>query len=183
MEARKAADGMDNTIPLRKHYGVSSKRSRRTALRVTAEKCYPGMRFTLRHARRMKDNLGIELLFGFRLVSGRMNRASARRAARALFGDSRKSFLIARLLTRPVHPAHAVMLAFSAAAGGKIRLRIRGDERRNQRPTEEHHQRDGDGAAHNFADSIASCELGEIIPSMYGLDTQCAGLAAAPGRR
>jgi hypothetical protein len=44
------------------------------------------------------------------------------------------------------HPA--VALTFSAAAGGQIRAGIYGDERRNQRPTEEHQQRDGDGAAH-----------------------------------
>jgi hypothetical protein len=68
------------------------------------------------------------------------------------------------------HPA--VAFAFSAAAGGQIRAGINGDERRNQRPTEEHHQRDCNGAAHGLADSIANGGFGEIIPSIYVLDIQ-----------
>jgi hypothetical protein len=44
----------------------------------------------------------------------------------------------------------AVAFAYYAAADGQIRAGINGEERRNQRPTEEHHQRDGDGAAHRL---------------------------------
>jgi hypothetical protein len=149
---------------------------------MTAEKLDAGMGLDLRRARRMRDNRGIEPFRGFRLVSQRMKVAGTHRRARALFTDSRKALLIAGLLSRPVHPAHAAMLAFSAAAtGGMLCLRIDSNERRNQRPTEEHHQRYGDGAAHCFAESIASAGFGEIIPSMYVLDTQCAGLSAARG--
>ena len=126
---------------------------------MVAEERDAGTNLALRRARRMEDNPGMERGCGFRLVCWGINRAGARWAAGALFGDSRKALLIAGPLSRPVHPAHAVMLAFSAAAGGKIRLRIRGDERRNQRPTEEHHQRDGDGAAHriNYGTSLSYC--------------------------
>jgi hypothetical protein len=149
---------------------------------MTAEKLDAGMGLALRRARRVKDNNSIEDADTFRFIGGRINGAYARRAARALFTDSRKALLIAGLLSRPVHPAHAAMLAFSAAAtGGMLCLRIDSNERRNQRPTEEHHQRYGDGAAHCFAESIASAGFGEIIPSMYVLDTQCAGLSAARG--
>jgi hypothetical protein len=45
---------------------------------------------------------------------------------------------------------HAVMLAVSAAASGQIRVGIGGQQRRNQRATEEDHQRDCDSAAHRL---------------------------------
>jgi hypothetical protein len=149
---------------------------------MAAEKCNAGMGLALGRVRRMKDNNSVEDAGTFHFIGGRINGAGARRAARALFTDSRKALLIAGLLSRPVHPAHAAMLAVSATAtGGMLCLRIDSDERRNQRPTEEHHQRDGDQAAHCFAESIASVGFGEIIPSMYVLDTQCVGLSAASG--
>ena len=116
---------------------------------MAAEKRNAGLSLALRRAHRIEDNLGIEPLFSFRLVDRRTNRAGAGRRARAFFGDCRKALLIVGLLRRPVHLAHAAMLAILAAAtGAMIRLRVQGKQRRNQRPTEEHHQRDGDGAAH-----------------------------------
>lgn len=97
----------------------------------------------------MKGCHGIEPLCGFQFEARRINSADVRRRARALFTDCRKAFLIAGALSRPVPPAHAAMLAVLAAAtGGVICLSVQDKHRRNQRPTEEHHQRDGDGAAH-----------------------------------
>lgn len=87
---------------------------------MAAEKRNAGLCFALRQARRIEDNLGIKPLFGFRLVDGRINRAGACRAARAFFGDGRKSLLIANLLRHPVHLAHAAMLAVSATATGAL---------------------------------------------------------------
>ena len=118
---------------------------------MVAEERDAGTNLALRRARRKEDNPGIKRGCGLRLVCWGINRAGARWAAGALFGDSRKALLIAGPLSRPVHPARAVMLAVSAAAGREIRFGIGGGERRNQRPTEEQHQRNCDGAAHSQA--------------------------------
>jgi len=58
------------------------------------------------------------------------------------------ALLISGALPHPMH--HAVMLAVSAAASGQIRVGIGGQQRRNQRATEEDHQRDCDSAAHRL---------------------------------
>ena len=103
-------------------------------------------RLSLRRNRRMANSVRIELLPSFSLVSWRINRASACREARALLRDGREAILTA---ATPFHHAHhAVMLAVSAAARREICVGVGDNERRDQRPTEEHHQRDGDGAAH-----------------------------------
>jgi hypothetical protein len=147
---------MDNAIPLRKHYGVSGKRSRRAALWMAAEKRYAGTSLALRRAPRIKDNHGIEPLCGFGLIGRRISGAGARRAARALFGDGCETSLIAAVPRRLMPRAHtAVALSLSATASKVICVRIDGEQRRNQRPTEEHHQRNGDGAAHSEPHRIA----------------------------
>jgi hypothetical protein len=95
----------------------------------------------------MEESFGIENPGGFRLISWRLNYTRASRAARAPFRNARKALLIAAELPR--NPHHAVMLPISAAAGGKICVGTSGEGRRNQRPTEKHHQRKCNRSAHN----------------------------------
>jgi len=100
----------------------------------------------LRRARGMEGIPVLKGNGGFLLVSRGMRRAGASRAARALFRDGSKTLLLAVALPHPAH--HAMMPAVSATAGGQIGVVSGSGERRNQRPIEEHQQRDGEGAAH-----------------------------------
>lgn len=119
---------------------------------MAVEKRDSGMSLSPRRVCKMEDSLGIECAGGFRLISWRIDRGGAGRTAGAFCGDGGKALLMAAAVSPFAHPA--VAFALSAAAGGQIRVSINGDERRNQRPTEEHQQRDCNGAAHGLADSV-----------------------------
>jgi len=68
-----------------------------------------------------------------------MRCAGTRREAWALLRDRCKAGLFA---ARPLHFLHhAMMLAVSSAAGRQIRIRVMGEQRRNQHPAEQHYQR------------------------------------------
>jgi hypothetical protein len=95
----------------------------------------------------MEDGFSIELRACFGLVRWRMNRASAYRPAGTLFRDVSKTSLFA---AEPLHHAHhAAMFAVPAAAWRKVQVGVGGKKRRNQRPTEQHHQRKCDHAPHS----------------------------------
>jgi hypothetical protein len=113
---------------------------------MATEKQDSRTRLSPQRARSVEDGLVIERGGSFWLEGWGMSRAGADRAIRTLLQNGRKALLVAGPLP---HPARAMMLAVSAAAGREIRLGVLGDERRNQCPTEEHHQRNCDGVAHS----------------------------------
>jgi hypothetical protein len=126
---------------------------------MPAEKAKLVAGFGLRNASRMADNLGAELLRGFRIVGWRIYRTGAGRETGALFRDGREAFPLA---AEPLHGAHhAVMLAVPAAAWGQIGVGIGAKEGRNQHAAEDHRQRKCDYAAHGQANSIA-CSFRKI---------------------
>lgn len=140
-------------IPSAQQFRFSGQRGGRSAPLVAAEKRNPGPGFSLRRASRGNGDFPTERLPVFRLPARRLHGARAGREAGALFRNGRKA---PRLAVEPSHPAHrAVVFAMPAAADGKIRLAIRGKQRRHQHPAENHHQRKCDGAAHSHAKCIA----------------------------
>jgi hypothetical protein len=87
---------------------------------------------------------------GFR--RGRMEGAGASRLVWASFTECSEARLIA---WNSLHSAHAaMMLAMTAATGGKAGLGVWGNEGRDQHPTEDHQQRECDRAAHRQSGSI-----------------------------
>jgi len=71
--------------------------------------------FGLRSERGMKNELGVKRTGGFCVISRRICRADAKRAARAFFRDGRNTALVAGQLAH--HTLRAVMLAVFTAAG------------------------------------------------------------------
>jgi hypothetical protein len=95
----------------------------------------------------MADDFRVDLFSGFRFVTRGMDGAGAGWKTGTLFRSGREASLAA---AGPLHHAHhAVMLSVPAAAGRKIRVGIRPKNGRNQRPTEDHHQRKCDRSAHS----------------------------------
>ena len=124
---------------------------------MAAEKRDAGTSQGPRRAGRMEGGLGVEVFASFGLVGWRMNGASAGREAGTFLRDSCEAGLFA---AKPLHSTHhAVMFAISAAAGGKARLGVGSKQRRNQHPTEEHHQRKCDHAPHS--------QIIQLVPRLF----------------
>ncbi len=113
---------------------------------MSAQKNDVGFVFGWRHEHRMRNSFDLKRARGLRLVGWRGRRTGTGRGAGALSGDGDEPLRVGGPMPSAAHAA--VTLAVPAAAGGEIGFGIGGNERRNQRPTEEHQQRDGDGAAH-----------------------------------
>jgi hypothetical protein len=100
----------------------------------------------------MESIFAIECADCFGFEGWRISYAGAHRATGASSINGGNAWLAAAELLH--HPHLTVMLAVSPAARWEIRASGRSDERRNQRQAEKHHQRDGDGAAHNQAQTV-----------------------------
>jgi hypothetical protein len=96
-----------------------------------------------------------------------MNHAGDCRSAWTLCREGGKAPVSAGLLSHAAH--HAVMIAVSATAGGKVRIGVGGQHGRNQRPAEEYYQRKCDRAAHfrmgeYHASPDAALQKNKLVP-------------------
>ena len=157
---------MATPVPSAEHYSLSNERRRRAALLMAAQKRDSETGRGLRRTRRMKSYFSVEPLpsLGHELRS--MNSAGDCRQARAFFGNRCEAFLVAAGLA---HRAHgAVMLAVPATAGGKACIGVRGEQRRDQHPAEDHQQRLCNRAAHGIAANLAQAE-NKVFDRDHGL--------------
>jgi len=104
-------------------------------------------RHRLQRNRRMANNVRVELSLGFRLEDWRISGTDADWKTRTLFRDRHEAPLLARAPLHHTH--HAVMLAVPSAARWEFSVGVQGKERRDQRPAEQHHQRNCDYAPHS----------------------------------
>lgn len=125
---------------------------------MAAEERDSGAGLSLRRASRMEDDFGVEARSCFGNEFWSMNSSGALRQAGAFLMNRSKAECFAAGLLHAAH--HAVMLAVSSAAGREIRLGIRGKQRRNHHPDEEHQHRVCDRAAHGIAVIIPQINLG-----------------------
>lgn len=115
---------------------------------------------SLRRIRRMEDDFGVETLprFGRELYS--LDGSGTLWQTWTLLSDRTKAGFFAAGLLHAAH--HAVMPAIPAAAGGKVRLGIRGKEGRDQQQAEDNQQRIRDRTAHKTAANLAQTEIEEF---------------------